>query len=195
MTRVAFLVEGDLEQRFFQNVCPTSPVRKINCNGEDVSIEAIAKRIGTLGRLLQKRYSPVVVVFDRERRTKSCEDIEAEFRKALTHEDINVPIIVGIPDRDTENWILADPESFARCVEIERSRIPLALEGTKGKTEIKKLLPPKKTYVETIDGVTWLKKARPTVMRENSPSFARFADALKDIQCWWLQEGHLVARS
>jgi hypothetical protein len=97
------------------------------------------------------------VVFDREKRSECCEDIEGEIRRALGREDITVSIIVGIPDRDIENWILADPEGFASCAGIEKSKIPIPCEGMKGKTEIKKLLTANKTYVETIDGSRGLK--------------------------------------
>lgn len=193
MSNPGFLVEGDLEQKFIQNICPKSPVRKINCNGDDVSIEAIARRVGTLGRLLQKRWRPLIVVFDREQRYASGTEIETQFREALDREDLKVPIIVGIPDRDTETWILADPERFALSAGIQISAISQAYEGKKGKTEIKKLLHGRRGYVETIDGVSWLKQARPVTMKRNSPSFAHFAAALDDLRCWWLQEEHLVS--
>src|ERR1044072_2910006 len=104
MTRPAYLVEGDLEQKFIQNTCPGCKVQKINCNGDDVSLEAIAKRVGSLGRFAHTRHSPLIVIFDRERRDETSEQIEAKFREILTHEQIQVPIIVGIPDRDTESW-------------------------------------------------------------------------------------------
>jgi len=194
MNNPAFLVEGDLEQKFVQNVCPKSPVRRINCNGKTVEISEIAKRVGTLGRLLHKRYSPLVVVFDREKRPESCEDIERIFRTSLEQEDIDVPVLVGIPDRDIENWILADFEIFVNVTKIEKPTAKIHFEGKKGKSEIRKLLPPNKTYVETIDGVSWLRRCRPTKMI-CSASFDRFAKVMKEIPCWWLSENKFELKS
>lgn len=192
MTKPAFLVEGDLEQKFIQNTCPGAPVQKIGCNGDAVAIASIAKRVGTLGRLLHKRASVIVVVFDREQRAESSEQIEAQFRDALIDEGIEVPVIVGVPDRDIENWILADFESFIGCARITTENLEEVYEGLKGKTQIKKLLGPGRSYVETIDGVSWLKSCRPSVMKEHSDSFRRFANALASLPCWWLSQPHLT---
>jgi hypothetical protein len=79
----AYIVEGDLEQKFIQNVCPGCSVRRLNCNGRDVSLEAIARRVGTLGRLLHKRHSPIIVVFDREGRPEPSEQIEETLRQTI----------------------------------------------------------------------------------------------------------------
>ena len=62
MKRPAFLVEGHLEQRFVQAVCPGSSVLRLNCNGDKVAIEAVAKRVGTLGRRVHKKCSVLGVV-------------------------------------------------------------------------------------------------------------------------------------
>ena len=191
MTKPAFLVEGDLEQKFIQNVCPGCPVRKINCNGDDVSLEAIGKRVGTLGRLLHKRCSPLVVVFDRERRTDTAQMIEVNLSEILEHEAIQVPIVVGVADRHIENWILADYETFARSAGISKSVPVRSFEGKKGKSAVKRALGANRSYVETIDGVTWLTAARPTVVAQNSPSFKRLAEALVSLQCRWLNQGQL----
>ena len=191
MIKPAFLVEGDLEQKFVQNTCPGCPVQKINCNGDDVSVASIAKRVGTLGRLLHKKHSPLVVVFDREKRTDSPDEIESLFRKELQAEDIQVPVIVGIPDRDIENWILADLEVFQQAIGANPGDDKTIYEGQKGKTIIKKQLGQGRSYVETIDGVAWLKSCRPDIMSKNSFSFAKFAEALSGISCWWLKQHHL----
>jgi len=190
MTKPAFIVEGDLEQKFIQLVCSGCPVRKINCNGDSVKIELIAKRVGTLGRLLHKRHSPIIVVFDREQRTETIDEIENIFRESLRPELIEVPVIIGIPDRDIENWILADIEIFAEKSGAERELFPPNYEGEKGKTIIKKYIGRNRSYVETIDGVKWLKACRPSIMRSKSLSFNKFSQALDDISCWWLKEQH-----
>jgi hypothetical protein len=187
MTRPAFLVEGDLEQMFIQNACKGQPVKKVICNGKDVSLSAIAKRVGTHGRLLQRRCDVLVVIFDREDRSDPIERIEEKFRTELVREEISIPVIVGIPDRDIENWILADYQTFSESAGIS-STPPIAVDdGNKGKSCIKMCLGGKK-YVETIDGVKWLKSARATVIKDSSPSFKRFYEAMMAIPCWWLQQ-------
>ena len=188
MNNPAYLVEGDLEQKFIQNTCPGCPVKKINCNGIWTSIEAIAKRVGTLGRLLHKRHSPLVVVFDREGREESAEHLEKTFREVLAQEKIDVPIVVGIPDRNVEAWILADYEMFLQSARLGASSPVSTFEGRNGKLVIKQTLGEGKSYVETIDGVAWLKAARPAVIQKHSPSFNRLFSALSDLDCWWLKQ-------
>jgi Domain of unknown function (DUF4276) len=187
MNKPAYLVEGDLEQKFVQNTCPGSPVKKINCNGERTSLEAIAKRVETLGRLLHKRHSPLIVVFDREGREESSENLEKTFLEVLAQEKIDVPVIVGIPDKNLEAWILADYEMFLQSAKLGASTPISDFEGRNGKSVIKQLLGDGKSYVETIDGVAWLKAARPDVMQKYSPSFNRLFSALSNLDCWWLK--------
>jgi hypothetical protein len=191
MTNPAYLVEGDLEQKFIQKLCPGCPVRKINCNGDDVSLEAIGKRVGTLGRLLHKRHSPLIVVFDREGRTETAQAIEVNLSEVLKEEAIQVPVVIGVADRHVENWILADYETFAGSARISRGLPLRSFEGKKGKSAIKKALGSNRSYVETIDGVAWLIAARPAVVAQNSPSFKRLAEALVSLECRWLNQGHL----
>jgi Domain of unknown function (DUF4276) len=191
--RPAFLVEGDLEQAFIQNVCVGAPVRKIGCNGDSVSIEAIAKRVGTLGRLLQKNYDPIVVVFDRERRSETSEQLERALLEAVSAEGLSGTVIVGVPDRDIEVWMVADREVFRQNANLSDGCDISLCEGYKGKAFIKQLLKEvSRPYVETIDGPVWLKKARTNHIAAHSPSFARLADCLKDIGCWWLKDQSLI---
>jgi hypothetical protein len=154
MSKPAYLVEGDLEQRFIQSVCPTgAPIRKIGCNGDKVRLTALAKHIGTQARLLQKKYEPVVLVFDREKREATCEEIEQELRKLRILESISAKVIIGIPDREIENWILADFQMFADSSGCDTKHSDDCYQGTSGKSKIKQLIPKGKTYVETLEGV------------------------------------------
>jgi hypothetical protein len=190
MSSPAYIVEGDLEQAFLKNVCPGAPIRKIGCNGDDVALRTLAKFIGTQGRLLQKRYRPLIIVFDREGRCKPCDQIETEIREYLLDESISVEIIIGIPDREIENWILADAISFCSCTRTDRNALESNYEGKGGKAAIKSLLSHGSVYVETSDGPSWLKKCRPTRMAAASESFRRFYDHIKEMQCWWLKESN-----
>ena len=192
--RPAFLVEGSLEQEFIRNMCVGAPVRRLECNGDDVAIAAIAKRVGLHGRMLQKRgYNPIVVVFDRERRMETSEELEGSLIASLASEGLTAKIIVSVPDRDIEVWMIADQETFRISAAIRADRQLLPCEGHKGKALIKQLLKDDaRPYVETVDGPIWLKKARALHIAANSRSFARLASALKDIGCWWLDQRQLV---
>jgi hypothetical protein len=191
MSRPAYLVEGVLEQRFVQNVCPNAPVRLINCNGHSVSIEAIAKRLGTLGRLLHKRHSPLIVVIDREAREEAAADFKKALAEAMLRENIEVPILIGVPDRNVECWILADFERFVESAGLDAPAEPAEFDGCNGKSAIKKLLSEGSPYVETIHGVAWLKAARPEIMADNSPSFLSFLKEIGHIRCWWISQAEL----
>ena len=47
MNKAAFFVDGNLEKKFIQRACPNTVVRILNCNGKDVEMSAIAKRVAT----------------------------------------------------------------------------------------------------------------------------------------------------
>jgi hypothetical protein len=183
-----------LEQEFIRNVCAGAPVRKIGCNGDDVSIAAIARRVGTQGRLLQKRHDPLVVIFDREGRSETSQELEQSLLNALADEGLTGTVIVGVPDRDIEVWMLADSEIFRASAAIAPEVEVAACEGQKAKAKIKHMLwgRGKRPYVETVDGPLWLKKARPSRIASQSPSFARLSAALDQLECWWLQQQPLI---
>lgn len=193
MNTPAFLVEGIMEQKFIQSVCPGAPVRTIGCNGSSVKLDVIAKRVGTLARLFKGKYSPIVVIFDREDREEESQVIESIIRSMLEGENIDGAVVVGVPDRNIEEWILADLEMFSKSSGIECEQVPTTGEGFNCKSKIKKHLGGGRPYVETIHGVQWLKAARPHIMRDNSPSFSRLFSALGPLDCWWLKKDELLS--
>ncbi len=182
----AFLVEGRMEKLIVESLCPGSAVRIINCNGDEVSLEAIAKRIGSLSRLIQNRFSPIIVIIDREARDAPSSKIRRDLSALLTQEHINVPIVVGVPDRMIENWILADAGTFATIINRKSNAISESFEGTAGEARLKELLPDNITYVKTIQGVEWFKSCDADTICQNSASFREFANAIADVKCPWL---------
>lgn len=183
MPNPAFIVEGQMEQRFVQRICQGRPVRLLNCNGDDVSIRAIAERL-RLQLSFLKNYYPVIIIFDRERRNETCEEIEEKLLALLIEFGWSIEnIIVGVPDRTIENWILADPAALAAGID---GTVPKKNhEGTFGKNVLRSILGAE-GYGETTTGVHLLGRVRPRVAAENSASFARFLGKL-EIECWWLQ--------
>ena len=81
----AFLIEGHMEKKILQSVCPGVPIRRIECNGEDVAMSVMAKFIETHIRLLNNRYYPIVIIFDREGRESTCGDALPGTRSSTGH--------------------------------------------------------------------------------------------------------------
>jgi hypothetical protein len=191
---VAFIVEGELEKLFIQNVCPGSTVRLLQCNGDNVPMSIVAKKVGSLCRLLQKRHAKIVVLFDREARDEPCDALRADcLRRLRDHEDVSADVIIGIPDRDIETWLLADLEMLRAAIDgLAPSCAPC--EGEKGKPRLKHSLPAGMRYVETDHGPRWLKKARPHRISENSQSFRVLAEQLASLHCWWLKTAEEATR-
>lgn len=180
----AFFVDGKMEQMFVQNVCPGAKVQLINCNGDRVKLEAIADRLATLLRLLRSRYSPVIIIFDREKRDKTTEELSRELSELLLARGVTDRFYIGVPDRMIENWILADEEVKA---ELSKEIKDTHFEGSDGKAHIRKYVSP---YHETVDGVSLLRRCRPGRML-SSPSFRSFFDQFRaDLSlqdCWWVK--------
>ncbi|MCK5604962.1 DUF4276 family protein [Candidatus Pacearchaeota archaeon] len=187
MSNPAFLVEGLMEKRIIQNLCPGKVIRVLNCNGENVSISAIAKRIVSLVRILKGRNYPFIVIFDREKRRESVLEIEKLLTKEIKSFGCNEDIILGIPDRMVENWILADWHNFTiKCPNLKKEGLN-CYEGAYGKSKMKSfLLKQDIIYHETIHGVEFFLASNPETIKKHSFSFGRFADAIKNIECFWL---------
>jgi hypothetical protein len=178
----AFLVEGHLEKKFIQNICPNKTVRMLNCNGKQVSAQAIAKRVATQCRLFKGRYSTIIICVDREDRVESASKFRDNLLKAIKSENVIENIIIGIPDRMIENWILADKATVYKFT----SKRPIYegnSDGFNGKSVIRHLIP---EYHETTVGVELLEKCRVSKML-SSESFKDFYGRLPKGICWWLE--------
>ena len=182
MNNAAFLIDGHLEQKFLRKACPHHPIRRINCNGTNVSISAIADRVASQCRLLNNRHYPIVIVIDREDRTASTDSLCSDLLAQLIEKGVNEQIIIGVVDRMIENWILADAEKVAEHPSYYAS-VPANTEGLHGKNILKGCI---RHYHETTIGVDLLVSCRASVMRSNSTSFSRFYGQLPVNNCWWL---------
>jgi hypothetical protein len=187
MPEPAFLVEGHMERLIIQRLCPKKRVRRIGCNGGDVSMAAIAKAVDAQLRLL-KDCDPVVIILDRERRQATCEELIQQLG-ALLDEKYQGRYIIGMPDRTIENWILSD---WNHVIAEDSTYLPIAtdLEAQHGKSSMKKLMPPGIFYHETTVGVELFLKCRPAQIFAVNESFRSFVSRLDNIECWWLQTVH-----
>lgn len=64
MSRPAYLVDGQTEQKVIRKICPSQPVKLIGCNGDAVCLSEIAKRISTHINLFNNNYYPIICIID-----------------------------------------------------------------------------------------------------------------------------------
>ncbi|MBS1522432.1 MAG: DUF4276 family protein [Bacteroidetes bacterium] len=180
MSSPAFIVDGFTERNIVQQICPGKPIRRTDLNGKNVSIEAIAKKIASLIRLLNNRHYPIIILVDKEDRNMSNEEMCQKLRQLIIEEGINdIELKIGVADRMIENWILADWGKIT-----QNAAKPENTDGLKGSSRLKELLG---SYGKTTDGVDMFINADPSIIYQNSPSFRLFADQLKDIECWYVE--------
>ncbi len=182
MTNPGFLVDGHMEKKFVQKVCPGKVVRILGCNGKTVKMSAIAKRVATHCRLLKGKCYPIIIVIDRESRVQNCQEIRDELLQEIKSHNINDDIIIGVADRMIENWILADFSTIKSSFKV-KGQLQGCQDGCHGKKIISEHLEQK--YHETTMGVQLLSKCRVSAMK-NSTSFNAFISQLKDVKCPWL---------
>ena len=172
-----------MEQLILQRICGDVPIRKIGVNGDDVGMDVMAKFVETQIRLLNNRHYPIIIIFDRERRVDTCENLKSELFKKLNAKGIaRNQLVIGIPDRTIENWILSDTEIIEKRYGVTiRQKV---FEGDFGKKIIKEAIKNVASYHETTTGVTLFLECRPAKMKSNSKSFRLFANS---VNCRWLQ--------
>lgn len=183
MPSPAFLVDGHLEQKVVQRICPDSVVRRLQCNGDNVALDAIAKRVTSHCRLLGGKHYPLLVVIDREERQQSAEAISAELLALIKAEGITDIVVIGVADRNIENWIIADTEMLMTANPGISPSWGSVTDGFDGKAQLKRVLG---AYHETTTGVNLLLNCRPSTMKEASPSFNNFLQQITLAQCHWL---------
>ena len=183
----AFLVDGDLEKKFFQRKCPKTTVKKIGCNGRDVSLDEIAKRVATQIRTLGGKCFPIVIVIDRESRPEDTATISVTLLEKIKSEGITDHLIVAVADRMIENWILADYQNVLTYDGAKPLKKALqTFDGENGKATLKRIIP---NYHETTIGVDLLCNSRTSIMSQSSNSFESFFNQLKSQLhgCHWLR--------
>ena len=183
MPEPAFLVEGQMEQKIIEKICPGKIVRRIGCNGDKVEMKAVARFIDAQMRRL-KNYSPIIIIFDRERRRQSCSSLKLELAAELDARGHVDRYIIGIPDRTTENWILADWQSVCSS-RSDFKTFEGCAEQLHGKSELRKLLPTGHLFTETTLGPELFLLTSAQRVYERSPSFRDLVDML-NFPCKWL---------
>lgn len=181
MMNPAFIVDGFTERNIIQNICPGAPIRRTDLNGKDVSIEAMAKKIASLIRVLNNRHYPVIILVDKESRDMSCKEMIVKLEESIKKEGINnLDLRVGVADRMLENWILADWDKLK-----SKKAKPFNTDCINGCGKLKEVIG---SYGKTTDCVDMFLNADIKKMYKNSPSFKVFADKIADINCDYINK-------
>jgi Domain of unknown function (DUF4276) len=187
MATIAFIVEGNCEQRAIQKICPGMKVITLGLNGRDVSISAMARQIAAVTRVFSNRYYPIVVLFDREQRVESANDITSQINSSLEELGLDKhQFIIGIADRKIENWMIPFIDSCYGDAKGNAVAIPYT-EGTNDVGRLKSALRERNiSYHKTTVGAHLLSSIKPETLAAKSKSFAMFRNQLLD-HCIWME--------
>ena len=187
MTKPAFIVEGYQEQKIIQSICNDCRVVRIDCNGKTVSWDYLALQIHEKCTYLGNRHHPIFVIFDREKRVESVEEIVSIVSKKLAKLQSNVEstFIFGIPDRKLESWILPFVGKDGKLLESPSAEN----EGSESlKQLVRRLRLNNIRYQKTSTGVSlFLNAVKPKKLAEVSPSFKVLFENGRD-HCRWLKK-------
>jgi hypothetical protein len=189
MVSPAFIVEGQTEQRFLQKVCPTAKVIILGCNGKKVSCSAIANRIAAYFRILNNRYYPVVVLFDRETRAESCSVLMSDLEEELKARGLDeAQFRIGIVDRKIETWMLYSVDEHGGPDPTCQHSDDDEFEGATGEGELmRRLRKVDVEYHKTTVGVDLLHSLDAAALAKKSTSFRDFRSKLS-FPCDWLRQ-------
>ena len=180
MPNPAFIVDGHTEQCLIGAICPGQPIQRTNLNGNCVSIQAIAKKVASMIKLLGNRHYPIIILVDREGREQSCNELATELNDEILALGVNnQDIRIGFADRMIENWIVAD---FQLIDDVNNK--PAQTDGINGASLIKKH---KGSYKKIIDGVKLLLSIDKAKVYCESPSYKNFIDNLNGLECDYLE--------
>lgn len=185
MPKPAFIVEGYQEKSILRRMCPKSHTSLIGMNGDSVEIQQIAAATATKIRIYNNKYYPIFVLFDRERRAETAEDIEGLFLQFLEEEGIQIDqVIVCVVDRKIESWILPFIDKNGEIVaQPQRGHDG---EHALGELE-KRLKAANASYDKTTLGVKLFCQINPKLLSDISPSFRRLFQSGLD-HCRWFSD-------
>lgn len=188
MSNPAFIVEGSMEQKILAKICSGQPIRRIGCNGDNVSINRLCDFIETQIRALKNKNHPIIVIFDREKREKSCNEIENEVIDEMNCRGLNEhDIRVFVADRESEDWYLKDIDSICK-----HYGLPKPLSNLKGKGGIEKLISPVTAYHETTIGVDLFFIVQHEIVAGKCKTFKKLLESAIDVNCRYFTEKKLI---
>ena len=187
MPNPAFIVEGHQEQMIIRELCPGQPVQKLGVNGKYVSYEKIASVIDIKMTSIGNSYYPFVVLFDRENRNDSSDEIIESICNKLEKfrsRDFVASMIFGVPDRKIESWLLPFIDNYGNFTDSPIGEY----EGKNCLGELRNRFSGRvNKYKKTEQGVSYFTQIKPRELAKVSPSFKKFYDSVTEIPCRWLQ--------
>lgn len=179
---IAF-VEGSMERLFVNRNFPHIDLIPV-LNGESWTVDRLASQIASLYRVKNVLPQHTIVWLDREGRSETTNQIRQVILDALKGAGANPDrISICIPDRMTENIILADEDLIKGEFSLPQYKYPG--DGSNGKGEIKRLYREiNVNYKETFHGAGLLKNTYLSRAAANSPSAEGFYSGF-NIPCWW----------
>ena len=157
-------------------------------NGEGWSLHDLADQVA--GKFYTKNMDAdfTIVWLDKERRAEPAEVIEATIMERLVVKGADPDkTVVCVPDRMTENVILAD-EQLIRS-QFQLPGYVYELEGRGGKHHLEALFAAKQiNYKETSHGADLLKRVRLVRAAQKNKAAKKLLDAVP-IDCWWKDQG------
>lgn len=185
--KVTFIVEGDLEMTFLKNQCGNSSIiRKVPSNGDDVSMDCLAKMVHAIVGMGPEP-TCLFVILDREHRLVTSVQLEVELINRLKALKVADNCHVHFADRMIENWIISD-DAVLNANQLEVNLGKDGTEGCGGKAKLKEAFKKNRlSYSERIDGTKLLSKCSAKKLATASISFRRLSDALiaENIGCHW----------
>lgn len=175
-----------MERLFINNNFPYVHVVTVS-NGISWSILSLSEHIENLYKALNMSPDLLVVWLDREKRSETCEEFRDTLTSRLTSLGIDRDrICILIPDRMTENIILADELLIREHFDL--IDYVYSFEGANGKSILKGIHSAAGvSYRETYHGVVMLKKVRLRRSAGCSASVRAFLDSM-NVDCWWKGE-------
>jgi len=177
-----YLVEGDMERLAFREKFKIR-ASKLGAYGHSVSMEKIAQKI-CVQLLYSANVKFVFIMFDREQRNQSADELSSSLRKVLEVKFPNIEFCIAIPDRDIESWIFSDK---AACESYFGKKIGKSTksEGTKGTDYASRVIGPGR-YDKMTDGPRLIQKISWPIIERSSQS-AKAANLSRHFdQCPWV---------
>jgi len=157
-------------------------------NGDGWSLEQIAEQVATKFYIKNMNADLVVVWLDKEKHPHSCQSIEEiVLSKLIERGADSAKTIICVPDRMTENMILADEEAIRAHFDVEDYQY--SEEGKNGKFFLAQMHERAGiNYKETTHGVALLKKIRLVRAAKKSAAAASLLQGIT-FPCWWKDQG------
>ncbi|MDP8240886.1 MAG: hypothetical protein P9X24_17495 [Candidatus Hatepunaea meridiana] len=188
ISRCLFLVDGITEIRAFRekfrkeySIQPN--LRKVDCNGKDVSPEGYASHAFPIIQLGWKDiFNTFLCVIDLESRPISPErfarNLLRVFNRRLTEAKIKAELIIAVPNQMFENWIVSDLVGLKDKTEfIKPDVVQEQFDGQSGTTVLKRSMTV--SYRKSSHGWELFKMTEFDTSKKNSLSFRLFAEILE----------------